>query len=136
MAFSTYSAFVTSLAGLTVTGVRTKQAFPPVAHNSGDMPLMYPRWPRAENGNITLAGNRGLKQGTCELVIAISPVLQGTNQSNYAAAIALVDALETALAAAILGLGIDEWSIAVEMDTGAEADSPEWRIVALVTASG
>jgi hypothetical protein len=135
MAFTTYDDLRTSLAALTVTGVTVKKASWPAILNDADMPLMFPRQPRATGQNVALGQVGGLKAATCELVIVVGAFTLDLHEENVERSWGLIDALDTVLRASIDDLGLDGWTIAVtdeEFPNGAVY----WVVTATIEASG
>ena len=134
MAFTTYSAFVTALAGLTVTGVTRSYTEPPTQISTAGVPAMFPRIPAGAGEVEVLSGGSEISRATAELVVAIEPVAQNMTSINFAAAVTMMDSLETAFRAAIVSVGIDAWTLQVStVDIGV---TPYWAVVATVEASG
>ncbi|GIV82783.1 MAG: hypothetical protein KatS3mg051_2137 [Anaerolineae bacterium] len=134
MAFTTYSALMSALGSLSVTGVTRTSASAPRQLNTADLPYMFPRVPAGESEVATLVGGRGLRQATAELVIVVEPVLQNVHSANVSAVAALVDNLDTALADNVNDLGLDGWSLRVEQDL--VGDTAYWMLVATLEVSG
>ena len=133
MAFTTLTALATALSGLTVSGVTKAQTAAPLTVNTADLPLLFTRLPTQASQTVTLNGNQSLRQGTMELVILIEPVRQDLNSLNYGKALALADAVYTALAANVVALGLDEFSSEVIQD--AVGNSTYWMLVTTVQVS-
>lgn len=131
MSYSSYATFVAALTDLTITGVTRVHDEPPHQLNTADLPAMYPRLPEQENEVISLGGTVGLATRTCELVFLVEPAMQNTNAANFAATVALVDAIETALTGLSVG-SIDRWTI--RQETATFGDTPYWALVASVEA--
>lgn len=130
----TYAGYVADLATLSVTGVTRVYDHPPERINTADLPSLYVRLPAGENQSVTLTALRGLRQATCEVVIAVEPVRQNQNEPNFTTCIGLLDALEDAIATNALGWGVDQWTMRVEVDF--VGDTAYWLIVASVQGSG
>lgn len=130
----TYAGFVADLATLSVTGVTRAYDHPPAQLNTADLPSLYVRLPAGENQSVTLAALNGLRQATCEVVIAVEPVRQNRNEPNFATCIGLLDALEDAIATEALAWGVDTWAMRVEVDF--VGDTAYWLIVTTVQGSG
>lgn len=130
----TFTSLVTALADLAVTGVVKKFTAPPQQIGTAEMPCMYPRLPDGTLSVLTLAETTGLLSAVCELVVVVSPYMQGTNRANFTTCLSLMDALNTALTAAIHANGIDRWTI--RQDTDVIGETPYWTIIARVEASG
>lgn len=133
MAF-TYAGFVADLADLVVTGVVRNYDHPPEQIETADLPALYVRLPAGENGTVTLTALGGLRTATCEMVIAVEPVQQNQNEPNFAATVALLDAVEDALTASALTIGVDQWSMRMEVDY--LGDTAYWLLIASVQGSG
>jgi hypothetical protein len=131
----TYAGFVTNIAGMTVSGVTSAKAAPPQQLNTADLPLSYPRLPIADNQSVTLTHGRGLLTVAAELVVIMEPYRQGSNVANFAATVAMIDAIETAIAANAATYDIDRWNIALQIEEYG-ADRPYWQLVARIEGSG
>ncbi len=94
---STLAAYVADLAALTVTGVTRSYSAPPVQINTADLPCMYPRLPQLADNPVTACGQGGWPIHTAELVIMVEPLGQNLQPTNFAAVLALIDALQAAL---------------------------------------
>jgi hypothetical protein len=68
-------------------------------------------------------------------VIVVEPYRQGTNVANFATCVALVDAVETALATNANTYEIDRWNIALQIEEYG-IDRPHWQLVVRVEGSG
>ena len=134
MAFTTYAAYVTALASLSVTGVVKAHPEPPRQIARAEIPCSYPRVPSQTRQSVTMTSVSGLKQATAELVFVIEAADLGTRPVTFASVLALIDAIDTALSAGAAALGIDSWTIAPEYETIGE--TPYWVLVATVEASG
>jgi hypothetical protein len=134
MAFA-YATFISNIAGMTVSGVTRQYTAPPQQLSTADLPASYPRLPIADNQSVTLTHGRGLLQAAVELVIVVEPYRQGTNITSFATCVALVDAIETALAANANTYEIDRWNIVLQIEEYG-ADRPYWQLVTRVEGSG
>lgn len=129
MAFNTTD-FVNTLAALSVTGVTRNYTEPPQQVNSTDLPCMWPMVPDAEHEIISLTSGAGLLTVTCDLMILIEMELQDRNSVKFSATLAIIDALDAALAAET-DAGIDGWNISSNFD-----EKNNWQIIATVIGSG
>jgi len=134
MAFTTYTAFVAALMDISISGVTKAYDAPPTQISTASLPILYPAFPDGSNGVVAFSGGAGLTSATCDMVIAIEPVRQSLPNVNYAAALTLMDASETAIAAAALAIGIDEWAMRVEQNY--IGDTVYWMMIISVEASG
>ena len=134
MAYTTYAAFATAIANISVAGVTTKETAPPSQVTTAELPMSYPRLPELSREIISIGYQFGLDASTVEIVFLVEPLMQNVNSANFAAMTALVDAIDTAYAAAASTNGIDRWSI--RQETATLTDTPYWALVATVEASG
>jgi len=102
--------------------------------NSASLPLMYPGLPTSADGVVVFSGGAGLSSATMDMVIIIEPLRQNRHNVNYAAALSLMDAANTAIKAKTLTCGIDEWAMRIEQDFIGE--TAYWMLVITVEASG
>jgi hypothetical protein len=133
MAF-TYTAYVSGVAGITISGVTRQYTSPPATINTADLPASYPRLPGGDNETATLTYGRGLHSAVVELCVVLEPVRQSSNSVNYIAALTMLDAIKTALTSNASTYGIDRWGIQIEIDRIGDVDY--WQIVARVEGSG
>jgi len=129
----TYTEYVATLAGLTVTGVVKAYSAPPTQLSTAQLPAQWARLPSGETTISTMTGAAGLPSLTCDLVIAVEVIGQNTQPANYAKALAIIDALHAALADEALGCVLDSWQMRVDVDQ--VGDTAYWVIVATVTGS-
>lgn len=134
MSYTTYAAFVSAVAGLTITGVKRKYTSPPGVIGDADLPVSYPRIRSMNNDTVTIGGTSGLDRGAMDLVVVVQKEDVNTNAANFAATVAMVDAINTAMVAAIETIGIDRWEIREEDVTIGQSDC--WALVVTVEASG
>ena len=111
MADITYTAFAQALAALTITGVTRAVTEPPRQVSTADLPLQFVRLPTGEESARTRDHPGGWLSITCELVIVLEPVQQGTQPVNYAATLAMMDAVSVALRATDLANSRNRWTI-------------------------
>lgn len=129
----TVTGFLSTLAGLSITGV-SEQATPPQQINSASLPIGYPRLPTSESDMAVFSGGDGLRRVSCEYVILVSPATLSRNSTNHGAAATAMDnlhsALETEMAA---NQQIDGWAMRMEIE--GIGDAAYWAVVATVEAS-
>ena len=132
---SSYADFVEPLAALNVAGVGSTYTEPPQQVNAADLPIQYVQLPRGTEGALTVKKAGGWPQMTCGLVVLIKPYMQDANPPNYAASVAMIDAVSEALRGAnYLGKTSPSWTIRV--DTVAVGSSVYWAVVADVRTNG
>ncbi len=129
----TYTEYVATLAGLSITGVVKAYSSPPTQLSTAQLPAQWPRLPSGETAVASLGGEMGLPSFTCDLVIAVEAMQQNTQPANYTKALALIDALQTALTTEALNNVVDSWQM--RLDGEQIGDTAYWVIVATVTGS-
>mgnify|MGYP000908911100 len=129
----TYTEYVATLAGLTVTGVVKAYSAPPTQLSTAQLPAQWARLPQGETTVASMGGQMGLPSFTCDLVIAVEAMGQNTQPANYARALAIIDALQTTLADEALSGVVDSWQM--RLDGEQIGDTAYWVIVATVTGS-
>ena len=132
---TSYADFVEQLAALSVTGVTRTYTEPPQQISATDLSIMYLELPSGTEGALTAQSAGGWPQMACNLVVLVNPAMQDTSAANYAASIAMIDALSTAPRSAnYLGKTSPSWSIRVDrVFAGA---SLYWAVIAEVRTSG
>lgn len=136
MTITTYTSFAHAVADLTVTGVKRKQRYIPDQLSTADAPFQFTRIPTGQEGPLTAEGEGGWPQHAIELVIAVCPVGQSRQPTNYDLVLTLMDALSTTLRAVsatnniakaklswniggrIGYIGVDEWWLLVASIVG------------------
>jgi len=129
----TYTEYVATLAGLSITGVVKAYSSPPTQLSTAQLPAQWPRLPSGETAVASLGGEMGLPSFTCDLVVSIEVIGQNTQPANYTKALALIDALQTALTTEALNNVVDSWQM--RLDGEQIGDTAYWVIVATVTGS-
>jgi hypothetical protein len=95
---TTNAAWIAEIQAMTVTGVTRRYTEPPLSLNTADLPASWPQPFGVEMTNIISSCSDLNKTRTCTYYIALEPTPQSTQAANYAAVIAMVDNLETAIA--------------------------------------
>ncbi len=129
----TYTEYTAMLAGLPIAGVTKAYSAPPTQLSTAQLPAQWPRLPQGETTIASMGGQMGLPSFVCDLVVAVEAIGQNVQPANYAKAVAMIDAMQTALADEALDLVIDTW--ALRMDGEQIGDTAYWVIVATVTGS-
>ena len=128
----TNAAFLTAVQGWTVSGVTRHYDEPPQSLQTADLPAAWPMLPSGEMlGDVSTCADGKNKTRSIELVIAIEPVGQGTNPTNYGQIAALADAIETTLDADSTFIFPLEYSIASGIRP--VAGNNYWTISAQIT---
>lgn len=130
-AITTYATYTAALAALSVSGVTRKYTEPPASIGTADLPAMWPSLPHGSETPLTFAGGGGWPVLVCDLVIAIEAVNQGTQAQNYAAMIAQLDYMNTALRAASIGRAKLSWTITANAQVQV-ADTTYWAVIATI----
>lgn len=131
-----FAAFSNGLADLTVTGVTHKQRYMPNTLDSADLPFQFVRLPEGADGGLTADGQGGWPTLVVELVIAVKPIGQSTNEENHAATLTLFDAVDTALRAASGDWFTGKLAWTVRGQQAFIGQNEYWCVVARVTARG
>lgn len=135
--WTTYADFWAALAGLTITDVVRTYDHPPQSVNEADMPVQFVDFAELpEEMHISFDGGGGWPTYRGRLVVLIGPVVQDSNNANYAACIAMLDNVADALrdntCAFAKSAAIWEMRIKVEAISGINY----WAVEAFVEASG
>lgn len=94
---TTYAAFMSSLTGMTVTGVVRRYTAPPMALNTADLPASFPMLPAGDDTVLVFNATGGQQiTFTCDLIFAYEPVAQNTTVANYSGLLTLMDNIVTA----------------------------------------
>lgn len=131
------TSFVTTLAGLTVSGVSRAYTYPPLQLTTADLPASFVMPPRSDYAPLSTCDDIA-DEITCRLVIAIEAAGQNIQPTNYAAMLAMADALNAALKAGYTSLGaLVTWSIAAQdVEPVIVGGSAFWGVTATVTKRG
>jgi len=131
---TTYAEFLNGLSALSVEGVARPFDHPPASLNASDLPAMWVQLPRGDDRPI--AFQRGAYWATlrADLVVAVAAVAQGTQEENFAATVAMMDAVSAALRDADLSAGPQRWTI--RQDVVEVAGVAYWAVVAEVEGGG
>lgn len=138
MAFTTLSSLVSTITGMTVTGVASsaKFAYRPRRINAAQLPILFTRVPSRKRETSTLGYAQGLKQATIEVVIFAAMLNLDVSANNDALVVTLIDALGDALETNAETLGMDEYEIVTDEDTIGDGATPVQAIIATVEVSG
>ncbi len=96
---TTYASFVADLLALDVAGVARVYTHPPASLATADLPALFPMPLSGESGPAAFGGSDRARALRGDVCIALAPVMQDTPDANYAAQVALLDALDAALQA-------------------------------------
>jgi hypothetical protein len=128
---TTYASFSAALAALTVTGVTRKFTYPPPSLATADLPASWPGLPSGNEPMMTFQTAGGWPALTCDLVVALEPTAQNTQSANYAATVAMMDNLSTALRSGTIGRGPMTWTITANVQIQV-ADVTYWAVIATI----
>jgi len=134
MAPTTYASFVAGLAGVEIAGVTRQYTYPPPSLNAADLPASWAQLPRGESGALTFQANGGWPLLRADLVVAVEAVAQGQQSGNFAATLAMMDAVADALRGADISRGPLSWDI--RQDEVEVAGTRYWAVVATVEGRG
>lgn len=130
---TTYASLVSTVSGITITGVSRALAYIPEAGDTADLPLSFVRLPGGGTNPATLTTCAGDgKARNIELVVLIEPVGQSTASANFAATVAMCDNVETALNTLGDFMPMVEYTIRAEgYSEGLETGF--WAVIAAIT---
>lgn len=120
---------LTMLSGITVSGVKRTYAYQPSQINAADMPCMIPAQPTLRGNVVTFSGDSGLRTYTVTMVLIVEPSQANTPPAKWAKSVALMDALDDALADVA-----DSWALRLEETAlgGGDNETTYWAIIAEV----
>ena len=95
---TTYASYISTLSGLSITGVTTAYDHAPLAIHTADLPASFVRLPGGgmNMDTATTCSGDGRRR-VCELVVAMEPLGQSNQEPNWTAVIAMMDYIEAAL---------------------------------------
>jgi len=129
---TSYSTYTVALAALSVTGVTRKFTHPPASLATADLPAMWPGLPSGNEPAFTFQTSGGWPTLICDLTVAVEPVAQSTQSSNYDLMITIIDNLSTALRAASIGRSLLTWIITGNAQVTV-AGTTYWAVIATVS---
>lgn len=130
---TTLSAFVTALQGMSVTGVERNYSAPPAS--VADLPAMWVQMPTIEEGQMTFGKGGGWPLLKAQIVVAVKPTAQGTQDENWTDVLSMCDALRTALINARPALGPVRWQ-PIRPGVVTVAGLDYWAAIAEVQTNG
>jgi len=136
-----FASYVAGLAAVAVVGVTRDYGLePPASLNTADLPSKFLRLPIEGRSRFTLAVDGANRHGTglmtCEVVIAIEPIVQDQPEPNFTRTTAMVDNVTKAFAQADVALS---WPESVSVQVRADifvAGIAYWAVVASIRARG
>lgn len=132
----TATSLTASLAALAVTGVTTKLAYFPLSLANANLPVLWLGAPRIEVVESVMDNNGLDVTVSCDVTIAVKPLLQGEKSGGYAANVTILDALQSAVAAWMESVSYKvEWSIQAGVVTVGETSPGVPAMYHSVTAS-
>lgn len=136
---TTQAAFLAQVVStLSVTGVNRQYTAPPASISTADMPLSFPWGFRRVQAPLTMQAHGGWPELYLDFVIVVEPWAQDTPPANYAAVLAIGDALDAALTGAVgtVGKGRLRWEIRGGDQVIEVAGIRYWGILATLDARG
>lgn len=133
MAWETVEEFVEDLHDLVIAGVTRAYSYPMIQVSTAELPVKFLGFPEIEQAVETFVSGLAQTTVTIELIVLISPALHGLNQANYDESIAIMDAMQAALKANSLQLGLNRWTISVA--THQMGETVFWAVAGTLTAS-
>ncbi len=131
---TTYAAFIDALEALAITGVTKTFQGPPASLDTADLPARWVQLPKGSDKLLTYQTSGGWPTLTADLVVALSPNAQDTQAGNFAAQVAMLDAVN----AALRGANITKSGLTWEIRAGGVkvAGVDYWAVIATVTGKG
>lgn len=131
---TTYRQVIDGVLALNVPGVKKVFPSPPAGLNTSDLPALWVQFPKGTESALTFGVNGGWTEFSLQLVIAFSPVSQGTQESNFDGTLAIIDNLTAALRAGRTARGGMRWEISQGSVNVSGTDY--WAVIADVTING
>lgn len=131
---TTYTAFVASIAALSVTSVTRSYTYEPSAVNAADLPVSFPRLPEGIEEGWTPQTQGGWPTLVCDFVVLTSPWGLQTTAEKYAEVVTLMDNMSTALRASDLAKARVRWTI--RADRVFVGDNDYHAVIATVESNG
>ena len=129
---TTYTSFISTVSGVSITGVTRKFDHEPLSVHTSDLPASFVRLPGGGTNPETLTTCSGDgKTRVVELVVILEPLGQERPSKNFSLTVTMMDNTETALDA------LGDFMPMVEYQLSAEGvpvgDAVHWGIVATIT---
>ena len=134
----TVAAFVSALAGITVTGVTRKYTSPPASLSTADLPAQWVQLPSVTDDAARTMAKHGQLWGltTAQLVIAYDAVGQGTQAANWSGTVTMMDSVWSALASSGSAIGRGRLTYTIRQGVANVAGNDYWAVIAEVTVHG
>ena len=136
---TTFASFVSSMGGLTITGVERTWTSTPESIGTADLPAQFIRLP---DGEAAYAPDDCISTGktrNIELVVCIEPAALEVAKQNFADTIAMMDYIETALDAWNAAQNSMLFSYSISTSGNAPVfigDTAYWAVIAAITGVG
>jgi hypothetical protein len=134
MPTATYAQFVTAVQALTVSGVNRKYTEPPQKFNSADLPCSFVWFPSGDNKPLTFGGGGEFKGRSLDFIVIYAETAV-TADMPFAATVAMMDAVETALNGLSVGFSEPVWNINSRL-FNETAERRYWAVIATVSGKG
>lgn len=141
MTIAAYAAFVAALANIDVEGVLRRMVYPPTRVETSDLPASFAS---ALEGNVleedfmTVQTFGGWPVMRANHVVLVEAAGQDTLPANHEAAVALIDAVVTALRGTpvgVIGKGHLRWAVELQSNF-ILGDQAYWAVVTTVEGEG
>ena len=141
MAITAIEDFISTLAAISISGVKRQYGSPPKKLAAADLPASYPRAPQSEEFSITGSDHGGWPKMTAELVLVYEAVNLDTPDANFKGALAAWAIMSTAFRNLPLGLntgalGKSKLDVEMRQDVTTIGGIAYWAVTATVTGYG
>ena len=134
MAATTLTAFVDAVEALTITGVVKTLQGPPASLKTAQLPTAWVQSATKVGAPATRGNSGGWPTLRCELVVAVESTVQGMQDDNFVAVVAMADVICAALNTATLAKVMVSYEVKTAIvDVAGEA---YWAVVATIEAAG
>jgi hypothetical protein len=138
---TTFASLVTSISGLTITGVNTTFDYTPESIGNADLPASFVRLPSGDVGFSPADCLASQKVRTIELVVLIKPVGLETAEQNFSDTVTMLDSVDTAVGTWAYLPAQNGIAITYSLSTSGDApeivgDSSYWAVIATIQGQG
>ena len=138
---TTFASFVTSISGLSITGIERTYTSTPESIGTADLPAQFVRLPSADAGYAPADCDETEVVRTIELVVCIEPVGLGTASQNFDDTVTMLDYMQTAISTWIFLPAQDNIAVTYSLATSNDApivvgDTTYWGVIATIIGRG